>query len=204
MLTMPQLTHVIAFLLLLSRIGDIGSTYLITPTLKLEANPIVRRLKWRFAIATLLMAAVPYYSLPAGVTLLITSLLVCASNCSRIWIARTLGEAEYHLFLVRVARRAPVGLSIMFFLLSPLCMATIGGLIWLFYPDCKEAGVPGSLLASSSTPWSWVCTARSPFFGSARKAWRWRRTTSRRLQRIRSVLDRAPCYVLPRPASRAA
>jgi len=139
MLTMPQLTHAIAFLLLLSRIGDIGSTYLITPTLKLEANPIVRRLKWRFAIATLLMAVVPYFSLPAGVTLLITSLLVCASNCSRIWIARTLGETEYHLFLIRVARRAPVGLSIVFFLLSPLCMALIGGVIWLFYPDLHES-----------------------------------------------------------------
>jgi hypothetical protein len=139
MLTMPQLTHLIAFLLLLSRIGDIGSTYLITPTLKLEANPIVRRLKWRFAIATLLMAVVPYYSLPAGATLLITSLLVCASNCSRIWIARTLGETEYHLFLVRVARRAPVALSIVFFLLSPLCMATIGGVIWLFYPNLHQS-----------------------------------------------------------------
>jgi hypothetical protein len=139
MLTMPQLTHVIAFLLLLSRIGDVGSTYLITPTLKLEANPIVRRLKWRFAIATLLIAALPYYSLPAGVTFLITSLLVCASNCSRIWIARTLGETEHHLFLVRVAGRAPVGLSIVFFLLSPLCMATIGGVIWLFYPDVHRS-----------------------------------------------------------------
>jgi hypothetical protein len=59
MLTMQWLTHLISFLLLLSRLGDIGSTYLITPTLKLEANPIVRRLKWRFAAVTILAAAIP-------------------------------------------------------------------------------------------------------------------------------------------------
>jgi hypothetical protein len=138
MLTTPQLTHVIAFLLLLSRLGDIGSTYLITPTLKLEANPIVRRLKWPFAGATVFIAALPYYSLPAGVAFLIGYLLVCASNCSRLWIARVLGETEYHLFLARVAGRAPIGLSIVFFLLSPLCMATIGGVILLFYPGLQK------------------------------------------------------------------
>jgi hypothetical protein len=46
MLTNAQLPHAVAFLLLLARIGDVGSTYLISPTLKLEANPIIRRLRW--------------------------------------------------------------------------------------------------------------------------------------------------------------
>jgi hypothetical protein len=59
MLTNAQLPHVIAFLLLLARIGDVGSTYLISPTLKLEANPIIRRLRWPFAGITILVAAIP-------------------------------------------------------------------------------------------------------------------------------------------------
>ena len=136
--TYAQLPHVIAFLLLLARLGDVGSTYLVSPRLKLEANPIVRRLRWPFAGVTILAAALPYYSLPAGVTFLIASLLVCASNCSRLWIARTMGESEYHLFLAGIARRAPVSLSIMFLLLTPLCMATIGGVILLFYPSPRN------------------------------------------------------------------
>jgi hypothetical protein len=69
MLTNAQLPHVIAFLLLLARIGDVGSTYLISPALKLEANPIIRRLRWPFAGITILVAAIPYYSVPLGLTL---------------------------------------------------------------------------------------------------------------------------------------
>jgi hypothetical protein len=110
--TYQELPHVIAFLLLLARLGDIGSTYLISPTLKLETNPIVRRFRWPFAAATVLAAALAYYSLPVGVAFLIGSLLVCAANCSRVWLVRTLGESEYHLLLIRVARRAAVGLSV--------------------------------------------------------------------------------------------
>jgi hypothetical protein len=136
--TYQQLPHVIAFLLLLARLGDVGSTYLLSPTLKLEANPIVRRFRWPFAIATLLIAALPYYSMPAGVAILITSLLVCASNSSRLWLVRTMGEAEYHAVLIGVARRAPVALSIVFCLLPPLFMAMIGGVILLFYPSRQQ------------------------------------------------------------------
>src|ERR1700683_5031082 len=136
--TYQQLPHVIAFLLLIARLGDVGSTYLISPTLKLEANPLVRRLRWPFACLTILASAIPYYSLPAGVAFLIGSLLVCASNCSRLWLVRTMGESEYHLLIIGIARRVPVGLSIVFCLLSPLCMAIIAGVILLFYPSLQH------------------------------------------------------------------
>lgn len=136
--TYQQLPHVIAFLLLLARLGDVGSTYLLSPTLKLEANPLVRRFRWPFAIASLLIAGLPYYSLPAGVSVLITSLLVCASNSSRVWFVRTIGESEYHSLLIDVARRAPVGLSILFCLLPPLSMAMIGGVMLLFYRRSQQ------------------------------------------------------------------
>jgi hypothetical protein len=36
-------THLLAFFVLLSRIGDVVSTRLVSPTLRLEANQIVRR-----------------------------------------------------------------------------------------------------------------------------------------------------------------
>jgi hypothetical protein len=133
--TFQQLPHVIAFLLLLARIGDVGSTYLVSPQLKLEANPLVRRFRWPFAVVSILIAAIPYYSLPIGIAALILSLLVCASNCSRLWLVRTMGETEYHSLVIDVARRAPLGLGIVYCLLSPLCMALIGGIIFLFYPD---------------------------------------------------------------------
>jgi hypothetical protein len=136
--TFQQLPHVIASLLLLARIGDVGSTYLISPQLKLEANPLARRFRWPFAALTLLLAAIPYYSLPIGIAALILSLLVCASNCSRIWFVRTMGEAEYYSLIIDVARRVPPGLGIVYCLFSPLCMVLIGGVILLFYPDRRN------------------------------------------------------------------
>ena len=36
--------HVLCALLLLARVADLGTTYLATPSLALEANPIVRKL----------------------------------------------------------------------------------------------------------------------------------------------------------------
>jgi hypothetical protein len=42
-------THITAVLVLLSRLGDIVSTRLVTPTLQLEANSIARHLGWRYA-----------------------------------------------------------------------------------------------------------------------------------------------------------
>jgi hypothetical protein len=58
---------VLAILILIGRLGDIVSTYLVSPTLALEANPIVRRLGWRFAIATIVVAGIPYFDVSAGV-----------------------------------------------------------------------------------------------------------------------------------------
>src|SRR5450631_1271539 len=84
-----QTTHLVAILLLLARIGDVGSTYLATPGLKLEANPVAKRFKWPYAILTIFAAAIPYYSLPMGLVVLVASLLVCASNFSRLWMMRT-------------------------------------------------------------------------------------------------------------------
>jgi hypothetical protein len=133
-----QLPSVIALFLLIARLGDVGSTYLITPKLKLEANPLVRRLRWPFAGVSILAAAVPYYSLPTGVAFLIVSLLVCASNCSRVWLVRTMGETEYHLLLIRVASRVPAALGVLYCLLPALCMLAIGGVMLMFYPSLNR------------------------------------------------------------------
>src|SRR5262249_19699539 len=53
--------HVLALLILIGRVGDIGSTYLATPRLTLEANPFVRRLRWPFGVVSLGLCLVPYY-----------------------------------------------------------------------------------------------------------------------------------------------
>src|SRR5579864_9285673 len=68
-----NLPHVLCALLLIARLGDIGTTYLATPRLRLEANPIVRKLGWPFALLSLGACFLPYYSITIAVPVLIGS-----------------------------------------------------------------------------------------------------------------------------------
>jgi hypothetical protein len=108
----PGTTHLLAALVLLSRLGDVISTRLVTPRLALEANALARRLGWPFAWLTLLVAFVPYVHLGFGVAFLAASLLVTASNLSRVWVARALGESEYMEVVRRAARASRRSLAL--------------------------------------------------------------------------------------------
>ena len=129
-----HLEHVLAVLLLISRIGDIGTTFLVTPSLRLEANPIMRKLGWPFAVATLLLCLVPYFNLTAAVMILMPFLMISAGNAGRIWIARALGEGEYHALLIRAARRSRPIEAILPICVSAGFIMLTGLVVLLFYP----------------------------------------------------------------------
>jgi hypothetical protein len=130
--------HVLAALLLISRLGDIGTTYLITPTLRLEANPVVRKLGWPYAIVTLLICLLPYYNEALAVMILVPFLLVSAGNAGRIWFARTIGEEEYQAILIRAARRSRPIQAILPICLSTSFMVLTGLVVLFFYPDATS------------------------------------------------------------------
>src|SRR5665213_2581533 len=126
-----RIEHFLCGLILISRMGDIGSTYLVTPTLKLEANPIVRKLGWKFAWLTLLVCLVPYYSTAMGVVVLVPSLLVSASNTSKIWFVRAYGESEYQALILRLAKGSKLSHALAVVFASALFIA-LAGLVLLF------------------------------------------------------------------------
>ncbi|KPJ56280.1 MAG: hypothetical protein AMS16_02685 [Planctomycetes bacterium DG_58] len=101
-----NLDHVLCVLVLISRLGDVVSTRLATPKLKLEANPIAKKLGWWFIAATLGLCVVPYFHRGAAVVVLTVSCLVSASNISKLWAIRALGEEGYHRHMMRMARKA--------------------------------------------------------------------------------------------------
>lgn len=125
----------LCLLILLSRLGDIGSTYLITPKLKLEANPIARKLGWPFAVLTLLVCLIPYYSTALGVVALVPSLLVSASNTGKIWFIRAYGENEYYVLLHRLARASKLSHALAGTLVSALFIALVGLALMFLSPD---------------------------------------------------------------------
>ena len=121
--------------LFIARVGDVLSTYLVTPTLKLESNPLVRKFQWPFAIVTIPICLVPYYNIAVAIPILVISLLVSASNCSKIWLSRAIGEREMHELMKSCAQKAPVVASLLFILSPCLFILMLGGLLLLFYPD---------------------------------------------------------------------
>jgi hypothetical protein len=130
-----KLEHLLCAPIFLSRLGDIGSTYLITPKLKLEANPIMRKLGWWFAVATIFACLVPYYSTSLAIIVLVPSLMVSAANASKIWFARTYGEADYHELLLRTATRSRLSHALAPTIAAATFMALIGMVLLLLSPD---------------------------------------------------------------------
>lgn len=126
---------VLCFLILLARAGDIGSTFLATPKLVLEANPIMRRLGWWFAPLTLLVCLVPFYSTAIGVVLLVPSLFVSASNISKIWVVRAYGELEYRELLYRLARKSKKRYALAGVAASSSFIGLAGGVLLYLSPD---------------------------------------------------------------------
>lgn len=127
--------HLIAALVLVSRLGDVGTTYLVSPSLKLEANPLARRLKWPFALASLGLALLPYWSVAMALIVLVPSLLVSASNAAGAWLVRAVGEEDYARLSAQAAASARLLPALFMLMLPPFFITLLGLTILLFYPD---------------------------------------------------------------------
>ena len=126
---------VLAILILIARLGDLGSTYLASPKLQLESNVAIRRFRWPFAWLTVLVFLLPYWSIGASIIVLVASLLVCASNSGKIWLIRAMGEGEYFALMTRMAARARLIPSLIFSLMPALFMTILAEAIMYLYLD---------------------------------------------------------------------
>jgi hypothetical protein len=135
---MPRLDHLLALTILLGRIGDVGSTLFITPNFVLESNAIARRFKWPTIALGFVLCFAPYVDIHLGVMVAVPSLLITASNLSRGWFARALGEVETEALLLRAASRGSLRTT-----LSMLAVATLffclAGLLLLYLSDGEES-----------------------------------------------------------------
>lgn len=133
---MSTFTHLIVVLGVLSRAADVMSTRLVTPTLVLEGNALMRRLGWRAAWATLAAGLIGYWSVGLGIMLITASLLVAGSNLGRGWLARALGERETEEMMIAAARRGTLRTSVLFMCAAGTCIAAPGVLLmWLSGPS---------------------------------------------------------------------
>ncbi|MBF0280698.1 MAG: hypothetical protein HQM13_23090 [SAR324 cluster bacterium] len=134
----PDLQSTFCALMAISRGLDMLSTWLVTPKMTLEANPAMKKLRWR----TLFLINLPLLGLPFlhpgfSLTMIVLSFLVAGNTLSNAALSRGLGEKS-HLKSIKKAVR---GNS----LPKALGMNTLGG--------TSVAGAGVLLMSLSEKPW---------------------------------------------------
>lgn len=89
-------------LLLIARGLDFLSTWLATPHMVLEGNPVAKRLGWRWGSAVNLALCVTFALFPLPALIIgTTSLLVAAHNFDGAWLMHTMGEEDYRAWIAQ-------------------------------------------------------------------------------------------------------
>ncbi len=91
-------------LLLFARGMDFLSTWVATPSLMLEGNPLARKLGWKWGALANVALCVVFAFWPLTAIIVITAgVLVAAHNFHSAWLMRSMGEAGYRVwFLARM------------------------------------------------------------------------------------------------------
>jgi len=136
-------------LLIFSRAMDFLSTWIATPNLVLEANPIARKLGWRWGIPVNLALCFGFACWPLPALIIsTTSVLVAARNFQSAWIMRAIGEDTYRLWIRERLEETPVGLFLFcLFGQTTLVAAVGGGLIWFSGLTLVPLGIGMGLVA---------------------------------------------------------
>ena len=97
--------------LLFCRGMDMLSTWVATPNLVLEGNPVAKVLGWRWGIPLNLVICLglAFWPLP-GIVISTTSALVAARNFQSAWLMRTMGELAYRDWHIKRIQETPITL----------------------------------------------------------------------------------------------
>lgn len=98
-------------LLLVARGMDFLSTWIATPNMVLEGNPLAKRLGWKWGIPVNLVLCIgfAFWPLPA-IVISTTSVLVAARNFQSAWLMRSLGEQMYRTWHVERVQETNISL----------------------------------------------------------------------------------------------
>lgn len=112
---------------------DFLSTWVATPRLVLEGNPIAKKLGWHGgALVNLIFAALcAFWPMPA-IMVSTMSLLVAARNFQSAWMMRSMGEYSYAAFIHERMMQVPPGLFVASILGQGALTALVGCAIIYF------------------------------------------------------------------------
>ena len=154
-------------LLVFARAMDFISTWVATPHLVLEGNPLAKMLGWRWGLVVnaVFCVAAAFWPLPA-VVISTCSLLVAARNFQHAWLMRSLGEESYRDWHIARIQETRVSLYLVCLAGQTALTALVGGaLIWF----CPTEFAPLAI------GWGIVAYAFAVAFYTLLSVWRLRR-----------------------------
>ena len=154
-------------LMIFSRGMDFLSTWVATPNLVLEGNPIAKKLGWKWGalVNVGLCLAFAFYAVTA-IVICTTSLLVAARNFHHAWLMRSLGEHSYRSFIAHQLETTGVGIYLVCVLAQSALTALIGAAL-VYFSD--------NVLIPFSIGMGMVAYAVAVTFYSTLSVWRIRR-----------------------------
>jgi hypothetical protein len=132
----------ILLILLGSRAMDFISTWVATPNLVLEGNPLAKKLGWRWGIPVnlALCIAFAFWPLP-GLVISTTSVLVAARNFQSAWLMRSMGEHAYREWHVARVQETSATLYLACLFAQTGLVAAVGGGIAYFAGEAQPVAL---------------------------------------------------------------
>ena len=140
-------------LLLVARGMDFLSTWIATPNMVLEGNPIAKKLGWRWGLPlnVALCVGFAFWPLPA-IVISTTSVLVAARNFQSAWLMRSLGEQLYRDWHVERVQETSVTLYLFCLFAQTALTGGVGAAVisfseWRLVPLAIGLGIVAYALA---------------------------------------------------------
>src|SRR5438309_4078799 len=126
--------YALTFLLLLvSRGMDFLSTWVATPNMVLEGNPIAKKLGWRWGVPLNFALCLAFASWPMpAIVISTTSVLVAARNFQSAWLMRSLGEHQYRDWYLDRLQEGGMGLYVLCLVAQTALVGGVGAAVVYF------------------------------------------------------------------------
>lgn len=130
--------------ILFARGMDLLSTWVATPNMVLEGNPLAKRLGWRWGVVMSLVMAAGFALWPLpGIVIATTSILVAGRNFQHAWLMRSMGEEAYRAWHVARLQETRVSLYLFCLFSQTLLIGAVGGA--LIYFSLPSGLVPAAI-----------------------------------------------------------
>jgi len=169
-------------LLVFSRGMDFLSTWIATPNLMLEGNPLAKKLGWRWGLLLNVVMVVALALWPLSAIVVATaSVLVAARNFQSAWLMHSLGEDAYREWHVQRVRETRVTLYLVCLADNTLLTAGVGAVL-IYFSRMR--------LVPFAVGMGMVAYAIAVAFYTLLAVWRIHRAAKREARRLRAEQNR--------------